>query len=268
MNRHKEVSLRDEKFSGQSAMLLPVMDLDWSRLYAMRQMVIASPDAPLYLLAPEVSLLLSHMHDLRERCYFETLWNTGARPNEALALTPADFDFRAVQPYVTLRTLKQRNRGPGRPAKNDLPIRNVALWDADYRARMQTLITTFGITKNQLLWPGRSHNDGSIKSLSADTVSRWLNKAIELAQRDGVTFSVDPLTPKTFRHSFAMHILFNRIHPKVLQSLMGHKSFKSTEVYTQLFLFDIAGQHNVSFAFDVEQARRAISGLANHYLPS
>ncbi|ENU4835485.1 tyrosine-type recombinase/integrase [Escherichia coli] len=246
-------------------MLLPVTELDWSRLFAMREMALSSPDAPMYLLAPEVSLLLSYMHDLRERCFFDTLWNCGARPNEALALTPADFDFRAMQPYVTLRTLKQRSRGPGRPAKNDLPIRNVALWDADYRARMQTLIATFGITKNQLLWPGRQQADGSEKSLSTDTVSRWLNKAIDLARSDGVTLSVASLTPKTFRHSFAMHILFNRIHPKVLQALMGHKSFKSTEVYTQLFLFDVAGQHNVSFGFDVDQARRAITGLTNHY---
>ncbi|EAT8819549.1 site-specific integrase, partial [Salmonella enterica] len=68
------------------------------------------------------------------------------------------------------------------------------------------------------------------------------------------------LTPKTFRHSFAMHILFNRIHPKVLQALMGHQSFKSTEVYTQLFLFDVAGQHQVSFGFNAEQARQLISG--------
>ncbi|HGY4076556.1 TPA: tyrosine-type recombinase/integrase, partial [Citrobacter freundii] len=95
-------------------------------------------------------------------------------------------------------------------------------------------------------------------SVSADTVARWLNRALENAARDGVTFSVSPIVPKTFRHSFAMHILFNRIHPKVLQALMGHKSFKSTEVYTRLFLFDVAGQHQVSFGFDVEQARQAL----------
>jgi integrase len=248
-----------EHLSLPSAMLMPVSAIDWTRVFAMRQLAVSSSDAPPYLLAPEVALLLSYMHDLRERCYFETLWNTGARPNEALALTPHDFAFDAAMPYVTLKTLKQRSRGRGRPQKDDPPVRAVALWDADYRARMQSLIATFGIRKTDLLWPGRTQGaNNQPVSVSPDTVSRWLNRALLAAERDGVTFSVSPVVPKTFRHSFAMHILFNRLHPKVLQALMGHKSFKSTEVYTRLFLFDVAGQHQVSFGFDVEHARQAL----------
>ncbi|CSX10430.1 TPA: tyrosine-type recombinase/integrase [Citrobacter freundii] len=249
-----------------AAMLMPVTNLDWSRIFAMRQLAASTPDAPAYLLAPEVAVLFSYMHDLRERCYFETLWNTGARPNEALALTPQDFEFRTAMPHVSLRTLKQRHRGRGRPTKDALPVRKVALWDADYRARMQSLIATFGIRKGDLLWPGRlsvktdGQDDAIIqKSVSPDTVSRWLSRAIDTAKSDNVTFTVNPIMPKTFRSSFAMHILFNRIHPKVLQSLMGHKSFKSTEVYTRLFLFDVAGQHDVSFGFDVDTAKRVLT---------
>lgn len=68
---------------------------------------------------------------------------------------------------------------------------------------------------------------------------------------------------KSFRHSFAMHILFNRIHPKVLQTLMGHKSFKSTEVYTKLFLFYVAGQDQVNFGYDVKQAKLAMMQAGN-----
>ncbi|ECC3269499.1 phage integrase family protein [Salmonella enterica subsp. enterica] len=243
------------------AMLMPVSDIDWTRVFAMRQLATSTSDAPAYLLAPEVALLLSYIHDLRERCFFETLWNTGARPNEALALTPQDFAFDAAMPFVTLKTLKQRSRGRGRPEKDALPVRSVALWDATYRARMQSLIATFGIRKGDLLWPGRSATASMQPvSVSPDTVSRWLERALEAANRDGVTFSVSPIVPKTFRHSFAMHILFNRIHPKVLQALMGHKSFKSTEVYTRLFLFDVAGQHDVSFSFNADQARYLLNG--------
>lgn len=79
---------------------------------------------PKYLLAPEVAVLLSYIDDLTARMYFDTLWNSGARLNEALALTPADFILEPSRKYpqavVTLRTLKQRNREatrrPGRPA--------------------------------------------------------------------------------------------------------------------------------------------------------
>ncbi|PXW50391.1 phage integrase family protein [Grimontella sp. AG753] len=252
--------LQDVSFSGQASMLLPVMDLDWSRLYAMRQMISETGKGPCYMLAPEIAVLLSYMHDLRERCFFETLWNTGARPNEALALTPRSFDFDAPQPYVTLPTLKQRTRRPGRPMKSAPPVRTVTLWDADYRARMKTLISTFALKRDELIWPGRQKADKSFTPISTDTVSRWLNRAIDAAMRDGVTFSVSPLTPKTFRHSFAMHILFNRVHPRVLQALMGHQSYKSTEVYTQLFLFDVAGQHDVNFSFNPDLARQLVGG--------
>lgn len=69
---------------------------------------------PKYLLAPEVALLLSYIDDLTARMYFETLWNTGARLNEALALTPVCFTLepsrRHPQAVVMLKTLKQRNR--------------------------------------------------------------------------------------------------------------------------------------------------------------
>ncbi len=66
------------------------------------------------------------------------------------------------------------------------------------------------------------------------TVRTWLREAVEAAAADRVTFSV-PVTPHTFRHSYAMHMLYAGIPLKVLQSLMGHKSISSTEVYTKVF---------------------------------
>lgn len=85
---------------------------------------------PKYLIAPEVSLLLSYIDDLNIRMYFETLWNTGARLNEALALKPADFMLTPTrqypQPVVILKTLKQRlkeaERRPGRPTTRHPPL--------------------------------------------------------------------------------------------------------------------------------------------------
>ncbi len=66
------------------------------------------------------------------------------------------------------------------------------------------------------------------------TVRTWIGEAVEAAAADGVTFSV-PVTPHTFRHSYAMHMLYAGIPLKVLQALMGHKSVSSTEVYTKVF---------------------------------
>lgn len=56
-----------------------------------------------------------------------------------------------------------------------------------------------------------------------------------------------PVTPHTFRHSYAMHILYAGIPLKALQSLMGHRSVSSTEVYTKVFALDVAARHRVQF---------------------
>jgi len=67
-----------------------------------------------------VAVLLSYIDDLTARMYFDTLWSTGTRLNEALALRPAYFELeptrKVPQPIVILKTLKQRER---EASKND-----------------------------------------------------------------------------------------------------------------------------------------------------
>ena len=70
------------------------------------------------------------------------------------------------------------------------------------------------------------------------TVRAWIGEAVTA---DGVTLSV-PVTPH------AMHMLYVGIPLKVLQSLMGHKSISSTEVYTKVFALDVAARHRVQFS--------------------
>ncbi|ENA8655386.1 tyrosine-type recombinase/integrase [Salmonella enterica] len=85
------------------------------------------------------------------------------------------------------------------------------------------------------------------------TVRTWIGEAVAAAAADGVTFSV-PVTPHTFRHSYAMHMLYAGIPLKVLQSLMGHKSISSTEVYTKVFALDVAARHRVQFSMPESDA--------------
>ncbi|MBK4773103.1 MAG: phage integrase family protein, partial [Pantoea sp. Morm] len=78
---------------------LPVA-IDYPAALALRQMAALVDDLPKYLLAPEVSALLHFMPDLRRKMLFTTLWNTGARISEALALTRGDFLLRQQYPFV------------------------------------------------------------------------------------------------------------------------------------------------------------------------
>jgi len=78
------------------------------------------------------------------------------------------------------------------------------------------------------------------------------------AARDGVTFSIRPVTPKTFRDSFAMHLVQQQVPQKVIQILMGHKEAKSTEWYTRVFALDVTRQLGVRFSMGDDEARRLL----------
>lgn len=221
--------------------------IDWNRAITLRRMVISSGSGPMYLLAPEVSALFWYLEDLRQLAYFSTLWNTGARPNEGLALTRQDFDLNDIQPFTTLRTLKQRNRGRGRPGKDEAVKRTIPLFDPAYAKLMRQLFATFPAAKSAPIWP-ESH----------DTVGRWLKRAIDRAARDGVEFSIQSINPKTFRHSFAVHLLYNRVHARELQELMGHQCAESTQVYTRIFTLDVAAGNHITFSFDSQTAVEAL----------
>lgn len=75
--------------AGQPASL-PVA-IDYPAALALRQMSMVHDELPKYLLAPEVSALLRYVPDLHRKMLLATLWNTGARINEALALTRGGF---------------------------------------------------------------------------------------------------------------------------------------------------------------------------------
>lgn len=239
------------------SVVLPLR-VSYEQALHLRKMVIAANlDLPRYLLAPEVAVLLSYLPDLHQRFLIDTLWNTGARINEALALTPADFFVDEVMPFVRVITLKQRQpvkrprkdvvpgRPPGRPKKTAAPpYRVVSLPDSAYAQRAQEYFVTFKCKRYAPLW-----------AVTDETVRNWLKAAVERASRDSVTFSIHPITPKTFRHSFAMHLLFNCVAIKQVQALLGHKRLENTEIYTRVFGFELSPALGVAFSMPLDDAR-------------
>ncbi|QKJ89255.1 phage integrase family protein (plasmid) [Paramixta manurensis] len=232
------------------ALSLPVA-IDYPAALALRQMAVMHDDLPKYLLAPEISALLHYVPDLQRKTLFATLWNTGARINEALALTRGDFSLAPPYPFVQLATLKQRaekaGRTAGRAPAGSTFHRLVPLSDPLYVAQLEMTVATLKIPlERRNRRTGRTEK-ARIWEITDRTVRTWLNEAVSAAAADGVTFSV-PVTLHTFRHSYAMHMLYAGIPLKVLQSLMGHKSVSSTEVYTKVFALDVAARHRVQFS--------------------
>lgn len=260
MDRHQLPVLSGAHY--EVPVLLPVA-IDYPVALSLRQMALVQDELPKYLLAPEVNALLHYVPDLHRKMLLATLWNTGARINEALALTRADFSLAPPYPFVQLATLKERAEKAARtascaPARSQ-PHRIVPLSDYLYVSQLEIMVATLKILLERLNKRNGRTEKARIWEITDRTVRTWLNEAVDAAAANGVTFSVS-VTPHTFRHSYAMHMLYAGIPLKVLQSLMGHKWLSSTEVYTKVFALDVAACHRVQFQMSETEAVAMLKG--------
>ena len=104
---------------------LPVA-IDYPAALALRQMALVQDELPKYLLAPEISALLHYVPDLHRKMLLATLWNTGARINEALALTRGDFSLAPPYPFSWPRSNNGLKKRPERQAVSLLAVRCIA----------------------------------------------------------------------------------------------------------------------------------------------
>lgn len=113
---------------------LPVA-IDYPAALALRQMAQVHDDYPKYLLAPEISALLHYVPDLHRKMLIATLWNTGARINEALALTRENF---SLAPPTRSRNWPRSSNARKKPPERLADFRGVTPHTAWYRCPIRS----------------------------------------------------------------------------------------------------------------------------------
>ena len=162
---------------------------------------------PVILAPQEVATLFSATANQKHRVLFMTIYAGGLRLGEVIKLHLTDIDSQ--------RMVVRIHQGKGRKDRYVMLSSHLLgvlreYWKA-YRPK-------------DWLFPNRSGKT----HLTARTVQKVLKKAAAAA---GIKKDV---TPHILRHAYATHLLENGTNIRVIQMLLGHRSVRSTEIYTHV----------------------------------
>ncbi len=156
---------------------------------------------------------LSHPQGERNRAIIETLYSCGLRVSELTHLKLSDLFFKEGFIKVTGKGNKQRF----------VPI--------DMRA--QKYITIY---KNQVR-PFIPQVNEYIDTLFLNRRGKQLTRAMVFTIVKQLVTKArlqKKISPHTFRHSFASHLLANGADLRSIQLMLGHESITTTEIYTHI----------------------------------
>jgi integrase/recombinase XerD len=181
---------------------------------------------PDYLSVDEIELILKACDQdpklaERDRAMVELLYGCGLRISELLGLTVASIEFEARFLKVIGKGNKQRLVPLGEYAK--VAVENYLDTPARRRFTAEGTRTLF---VNRL--GGQLSRVGAWKTIK------------KLVLRAGI---IKPVTPHTFRHSFATHLLAGGADLRVVQEMLGHADISTTEIYTQIDQGYIVAEH-------------------------
>ena len=149
----------------------------------------------------------------RNRCMIEVLYGCGLRVSELTELQISNINFK--ENYLKIQ------------GKGD-KVRFVPL--ADYTADfIKNYINN--IRSKQKINP--KHSDILFLNSRGAQISRQMVCLIikEIVRKAGIQKNI---SPHTFRHSFATHLLQNGADLRFIQEMLGHSSITTTEIYTHL----------------------------------
>lgn len=149
----------------------------------------------------------------RNRAILETLYGCGLRVSELTTLKISDLFFEEGFIKVTGKGDKQRF----------IPIApNTIKYISIYLKEIRVHVSVSESAKDTVFLNRRG------KALSRAMVFTIIK---DLAQKAGIHKSV---SPHTFRHSFATHLLENGADLRAIQQMLGHESITTTEIYTHV----------------------------------
>jgi integrase/recombinase XerD len=168
---------------------------------------------PLVLSKEEVARLLGGVGQINHQTALSLAYGTGLRVGEVVALKVGDIDSQRM----TLRVEQGKGRKDRYAMLSPVLLERLRVWWRVARAQGKML-------DGGWLFPGLN----PIEALSTRQLNRAIHDAAELAKID------KRVSMHTLRHSFATHLLEQKVDIRVIQVLLGHKRLDTTAQYVQV----------------------------------
>ncbi|QIE58548.1 site-specific tyrosine recombinase XerD [Rasiella rasia] len=149
----------------------------------------------------------------RNRAILETLYACGLRVSELITLKISDLFFEEGFIKITGKGNKQRFVPIG-----DNTIKYIEIYRSEIRVHQQ---------------PKPEAKDTLFLNRRGNGLTRAMIFTIikQLTEKAGINKAI---SPHTFRHSFATHLLENGADLRAIQQMLGHESITTTEIYTHV----------------------------------
>lgn len=167
---------------------------------------------------------LSFTCQIRNKAIMEVLYSTGIRLDELLGLSVHDLDFKDKVLCV--------RRGKGRKQRV-VPFGKSAIRSLkEYLEKIRPRHAKRNHSERTLFL------DNTGKPLSPASIRQFIRKyriAAEIKK---------PVSPHTFRRTCATHLMQQGADIRYIQTLLGHRSLKTTQMYTKVMPVDLKATHN------------------------
>lgn len=173
---------------------------------------------PIVLSVDEIDLIinsidLSHYLGHRNRAIIEVLYSCGLRVSELTDLKISNLFIKQGFIKITGKGNKQRL----------VPIGSKAIKEID----------NYKLSFRNKTSPAKGHEDYLFLNRRGKKLTRVMIFTIikECVKTAGISHNV---SPHTFRHSFATHLIDGGADLRVVQEMLGHESITTTEIYTHI----------------------------------
>ena len=156
---------------------------------------------------------LSSKHGERNRAIIETLYSCGLRVSELINLKISNIKFIEGYLKVTGKGNKERLAPIGSKA-----IKYISLYINEVRVHQK-------IKKDQQDYVFLNNRGSKLSRVMIFTIIKKLVKIAGIQKK---------ISPHTFRHSFATHLIEGGADLRAVQEMLGHESITTTEIYTHL----------------------------------